>query len=153
MENNLQVNIFCIQKNDEFKTWSQKYSKLISKYANLKVINVFNKKIALAQNLSAIEAKKSYEEAFIPYKKGYCIVLDERGKDLTSMEFARLIQDKNELSFFIGGAYGLREEFSQSLDFKLSLSKLTLAHQFVKILLLEQIYRAFCINNNHPYHK
>lgn len=86
-------------------------------------------------------------------KKGYCIALDEKGKDLTSIEFAKLIQDKNELSFFIGGAYGLREEFNQSLDFRLSLSKLTLAHQFVKTLLLEQIYRAFCINNNHPYHK
>ncbi|ELB6159796.1 23S rRNA (pseudouridine(1915)-N(3))-methyltransferase RlmH, partial [Campylobacter jejuni] len=73
--------------------------------------------------------------------------------ELTSIEFAKLIQDKNELSFFIGGAYGLREEFNQSLDFRLSLSKLTLAHQFVKTLLLEQIYRAFCINNNHPYHK
>lgn len=153
MENNLQVNIFCIQKNDEFKTWSEKYSKLISKYATLKEINVFNKKIALAQNLNAIEAKKSYEEAFMPYKKGYCIALDEKGEDLTSIEFAKLIQDKNELSFFIGGAYGLREEFNQSLDFRLSLSKLTLAHQFVKTLLLEQIYRAFCINNNHPYHK
>ncbi|MBW1436178.1 23S rRNA (pseudouridine(1915)-N(3))-methyltransferase RlmH, partial [Campylobacter jejuni] len=119
----MQVNIFCIQKSDEFKTWSEKYSKFISKYATLKEINVFNKKIALAQNLNAIEAKKSYEEAFMPYKKGYCIALDERGKELTSIEFAKLIQDKNELSFFIGGAYGLREEFNQSLDFRLSLSK------------------------------
>ncbi|MCW1855552.1 23S rRNA (pseudouridine(1915)-N(3))-methyltransferase RlmH, partial [Campylobacter jejuni] len=59
----MQVNIFCIQKSDEFKTWSEKYSKFIS-YATLKEINVFNKKIALAQNLNAIEAKKSYEEAF-----------------------------------------------------------------------------------------
>ena len=153
MENNLQVNIFYIQKNDEFKIWGEKYFKFISKYAVLKEINIFNKKIASAQNLGADQAKKSYEEAFISHKKGYCIALDENGKDLTSVEFAKLIQDKNELSFFIGGAYGLREEFTRSLDFRLSLSKLTLAHQFVKILLLEQIYRAFCINNNHPYHK
>ncbi|AXP09530.1 23S rRNA (pseudouridine(1915)-N(3))-methyltransferase RlmH [Campylobacter hepaticus] len=153
MENNLQINIFCIQKNNKLETWNEKYSKLISKYATLKQIHIFNKKISSAQNLGILEAKKSYEEAFIPHKKGYCIVLDEKGKNLTSIEFAKLIQNKNELSFFIGGAYGLREEFTQSLDFKLSLSKLTLAHQFVKILLLEQIYRAFCINNNHPYHK
>ncbi|MPB27812.1 23S rRNA (pseudouridine(1915)-N(3))-methyltransferase RlmH, partial [Campylobacter jejuni] len=85
--------------------------------------------------------------------KGFCIVLDERGKELTSVEFAKLIADKNNLNFFIGGAYGLRDEFNQRLEFRLSLSKLTLAHQFVKILLLEQIYRAFCINSNHPYHK
>lgn len=147
------MNIFYIQKNDEFKTWSEKYSKLICKYATLKEINVFNKKISSAQNLGVQEAKKSYEEAFTPYKKGFCIVLDERGKELTSKEFARLIRDKNVLSFFIGGAYGLREEFTQNFDFSFSLSKLTLEHHFVKILLLEQIYRAFCINNNHPYHK
>lgn len=153
MENDLQVNIFHIQKNDEFDTWSKKYTKLISKFANLKEYNLFNKKIALAQNLNAQSAKKSYEEAFIPYKKGFCIVLDERGKELTSIEFAKLIADKNEISFFIGGAYGLNEDFTKSLDFSLSLSKLTLAHQFVKTLLLEQIYRAFCINSNHPYHK
>ncbi len=149
----MQINIFCIQKNNELKIWSEKYYKLISKYATLKQMDIFNKKIASAQNSSAAKAKKSYEEVFIPYKKGFCIVLDEKGKELTSMEFAKLIRDKNEISFFIGGAYGLREEFSQSLDFRLSLSKLTLAHQFVKTLLLEQIYRAFCINNNHPYHK
>lgn len=153
MENDLQVNIFHIQKNDEFKIWGEKYAKLISKFADLKEHNLFNKKIAAAQNLNAQAAKLSYEEAFTPHMKGFCIVLDERGKELTSVEFAKLIADKNNLNFFIGGAYGLRDEFSQSLDFRLSLSKLTLAHQFVKILLLEQIYRAFCINSNHPYHK
>ncbi|MCC8277230.1 23S rRNA (pseudouridine(1915)-N(3))-methyltransferase RlmH [Campylobacter sp. VicNov18] len=149
----MQVNIFCIQKNDEFSTLNEKYSKLICKYATLKEFNIFNKKIAHAQKLGPMQAKKSYEEAIIPYKKGYCMVLDERGKNLTSKEFAKLIQDKNEISFFIGGAYGLSEEFGCSFDFKFSLSKLTLAHQFVKALLLEQIYRAFCINNHHPYHK
>lgn len=149
----MRINIFCIQRDDEFSTLKEKYTRLISKYATLKENNLLNRKISRAQNMGSLEAKKSYEESFLPYKKGFCIALDERGKELTSFEFAELLKDKNELSFFIGGAYGLREEFTQSLNFSLSLSRLTLAHQFAKILLLEQIYRAFCIRNNHPYHK
>lgn len=151
--NNLRLNICCIQKSDSFQNHSEKYTKLISKYAKIQEYNLFNKKIASAQNLNANEAKKSYTEAFLPYKQGFCIALDERGKELTSEEFSKLIADRNELSFFIGGAYGMEREFTQNLDFCLSLSRLTLAHQFVKILLLEQIYRAFCINHHHPYHK
>lgn len=149
----MQINVFYIQKDDEFSTLKEKYLKLISKYATLKENNLLNKKILAAQNLGALEAKKSYEEAFLPHKKAFCIALDERGKELTSLQFSKLLQDKNEVNFFIGGAYGLREEFIQNLDFSLSLSRLTLAHQFAKILLLEQIYRAFCIQHNHPYHK
>lgn len=154
MENDLQVGIFCIQKSDdEFKVLNEKYLKLITKYAQIEERNLFNNKIAKAQNQGALEAKKSYKEAFLNYKKGFCIALDEKGKSLDSLEFAKLLKDKNELNFFIGGAYGLSKEFSQSLDFTLSLSKLTLAHKFAKLLLLEQIYRALCINHNHPYHK
>lgn len=149
----MQINIFYIQKDDEFSILREKYARLVSKYVTLRENNLLNKKISRAQSLGTLEAKKSYEEAFLPHKKGFCIALDERGEELTSLEFAQLLRDKSELSFFIGGAYGLREEFIQGLDFSLSLSRLTLAHQLAKILLLEQIYRAFCIHNNHPYHK
>ncbi len=149
----MQIRIFYIQKDDEFGVLREKYLRLISRYAVLRENNLLNKKISKAQNLGALEARKSYEEAFLPYKKDFCIVLDERGEQLTSVEFARLIENKKVLNFFIGGAFGLGEEFLRAFDFRLSLSRLTLAHQFAKILLLEQIYRAFCIHNNHPYHK
>lgn len=149
----MQIHIFSIQKHKDFEDLSEKYKQYISVFATLKEYNLFSKKIALAQNCNSLAAKKSYEEAFKPRKKGFCVVLDEKGKALNSKEFADFIESKNQLSFFIGGAYGLREEFVKSFDFCLSLSKLTLAHRFVRILLLEQIYRAFCIKNNHPYHK
>ncbi|TQR31279.1 23S rRNA (pseudouridine(1915)-N(3))-methyltransferase RlmH [Campylobacter sp. MIT 99-7217] len=150
----MQINVFSIQKNSlEFKESEEKYIKFISKFALLKDISLFNNKIANAQKIGAKEAKKSYEEQLKPYKKGFCVVLDERGKELNSLEFSNLLSDKNELSFFIGGAFGLEEEFIKSFDLALSLSRLTLAHQFVKILLLEQIYRGFCIKYKHPYHK
>lgn len=56
-------------------------------------------KNSLSSKFKCHRSKKSYEEAFMRYKKGYCIALDEKGKDLTSIKFAKLIQDKNELSF------------------------------------------------------
>lgn len=149
----MRVNIICIQKKDELKELTKKYTKLISNYSQIKEFNLFNQKISLAQNISPLEAQKSYEKAFKPYKKNFSIALDERGKNLNSLEFARLLKDKNEVNFFIGGAFGLRKEFIDTLDFSLCFSSFTLAHQLVKILLLEQIYRAFCINFNHPYHK
>ncbi|MBK1972227.1 23S rRNA (pseudouridine(1915)-N(3))-methyltransferase RlmH [Campylobacter sp. TTU_617] len=149
----MRVNIICIQKKDELKELTKKYTKLISNYSQINEFNLFSQKISLAQNISPLEAQKSYEKAFEPYKKGFSIVLDEKGRKLNSLEFANLLKDKNEISFFIGGAFGLRKEFINTLDFSLCFSSFTLAHQLVKILLLEQIYRAFCINFNHPYHK
>ena len=149
----MQLGIFYLQKSEDLAHLSEKYAKLISKYATLKEHNLFDKKVAKAQIQGIQNAQKSYEEAFLPHKKGFCVLLDERGTELNSIEFAKLIENKNELNFFIGGAYGFRREMLDKFDFNLALSRLTLAHHFVKILLLEQIYRAFCINHNHPYHK
>ncbi|MCW1359993.1 23S rRNA (pseudouridine(1915)-N(3))-methyltransferase RlmH [Campylobacter sp. US33a] len=150
----MQINIFSIQKNDkEFDELKHKYIKLLKPYAVVNDTYIYNKHITHAQNLGAKEAKKSYGEALNPYKKGFCIVLDENSKEVNSIEFANLLKDKNEISFFIGGAYGLSKDFIASFDLAISLSRLTLAHKFVKILLLEQIYRGFCINHAHPYHK
>ncbi|NDJ27323.1 23S rRNA (pseudouridine(1915)-N(3))-methyltransferase RlmH [Campylobacter sp. MIT 19-121] len=150
----MQIHIICVQKKQgEFQSLEHKYTKLISHYARLNEYNVFNNKIANAHKLSASEAKKSYEEPLLAHKKGYSIILDERGKSFDSLEFSRLLVDKSELSFFIGGAYGFEKSFLSHFDLSLSLSKLTLAHHLVKIVLLEQIYRAFCLHYQHPYHK
>ena len=150
----MQINIFSIQKNVlDFKILSDKYIKLISNFANIKDFFIFNNKINQAQKLGVSFAQKSYEEHLIPYKKNFCIILHERGKKYNSLEFANIIKNKNEISFFIGGAFGFSEEFIKSFDMVISLSRMTLAHNLAKIILLEQLYRAFCINSNHPYHK
>lgn len=149
----MRINIFYIQKNEELSFLKEKYKKFITKYAHIKENNLFSKKIAAAQNQGRNEAQKSYEEAFMPHKKGFCIVLDEKGKEPTSVEFSKLIENKSEINFFIAGAYGLSAEFIQKFDLSLSLSRLTLTHHFAYVILLEQIYRAFCLQHNHPYHK
>ena len=144
----------CIQKNESlYQPLNDKFIKLISNFASIKDICVFNAKINAAQKQGQIAAQQSYTEHLKPYKKGFCVILHENGKSLSSVEFAKFLADKNELSFFIGGAFGFEKSFVESFDFSLSLSHFTLAHQLAKILLLEQIYRAFCINAKHPYHK
>lgn len=146
------INIYSVSKNDkEFKELNEKYIKLISSFAKINDKQIFSKKIAKAKDEKS--AKLAYEAEFIPLKKGYSVVLDEKGLDLNSKEFASLIEDRVCVSFFIAGAYGLEDEFKKSFDLSLRLSSLTLAHKFAKCLLLEQIYRAFCINTKHPYHK
>lgn len=150
----MRISLFCIQKNAaEFAPLNEKFAKLVSNYAKLEQLCVFNAKINAAQKQGKLAAQQSYAEHLKPYKKGFCVVLDESGKEFTSVEFANLLKDKSEISFFIGGAFGFDKGFLSEFDLVLSLSKLTLAHQMAKILLLEQLYRGFCILHKHPYHK
>lgn len=85
------------------------------------------------------------------------ILLDERGKEYTSVELARIIQDKisyagKDIVFIIGGAYGFSDAVYQRSNSKLSLSKMTFSHQMVRAIFAEQIYRAFTIMRGEPYH-
>ena len=85
------------------------------------------------------------------------ILLDERGKEYTSMELAKVIQDKisysnKDIVYVIGGAYGFSEEVYRRANSKMSLSKMTFSHQMVRAIFAEQIYRAFTIIRGEPYH-
>ena len=87
----------------------------------------------------------------------YIVLLDDKGKQLTSKGFAMYIENKTitvpkRLVFLIGGPYGFSEDIVAVSNEKLSLSKMTLTHQMVRLLFTEQIYRAMTILNNEPYH-
>ena len=141
----MKISVFNIQKSDEFKTEISQYIKM-SKFSAEVVENViFNDKIAKAQSKS--------RAAYAPHVKGYCIGLDESGEMVDSFEFANILKDRAQISFFIGGAYGFSSNFRAKMDRCISLSRLTFAHKIAKLVLFEQIYRALCINANHPYHK
>lgn len=90
-------------------------------------------------------------------KNAYLVVLDEKGEGFTSTEFAgkikSLLQQTNTIEFVIGGADGLSEEIKSQADWVLSLSSATMPHTLARLVLVEQLYRAFSINNNHPYHR
>jgi len=95
-------------------------------------------------------------EAAIP-KGARIVALDERGKDLTTMQLSQLLtqwqRDGRDVTFVIGGADGLDTGFKASADLLLRISSLTLPHGMVRVLLAEQLYRAWSITQNHPYHR
>lgn len=89
--------------------------------------------------------------------KDYVVLLDLKGKDYTSVQMSELIMDKLDRSlpivFIIGGSHGVSPKLRERANFMWRLSNLTMPHQFVRVLLTEQIYRMFMIRNKHPYHK
>ncbi len=95
-------------------------------------------------------------EAAIP-KGSRIVALDERGRDLTTVQLSQHLQqwqqDGHDVTFVIGGADGLDKEFKTHADMLLRVSSLTLPHGMVRVLLAEQLYRAWSITQNHPYHR
>ena len=112
----------------------------------------------VVKNQSDIDIVKMQEAKLLEkYKKGYCIALEIGGKQYSSVEFAHNLKNlsniTSEITFFIGGSNGLDKKLSDSCDEKISFGKMTYPHQLMRIILTEQIYRAFMINNNRSYHK
>lgn len=112
-----------------------------------------------ARNLSAAEHREKEGELMLPLleNKKEIYILDEKGSDYTSRELARFIERKmvtgcRELLFIIGGPYGFPEKIMKKATGKISLSKLTFSHQMVRLLFLEQLYRAMTIISGEPYH-
>ncbi len=90
-------------------------------------------------------------------KDDYVIILDEKGKEFSTLEFSALMQKlimmhKKRIVFVIGGAYGVSKEVLQKADMCMSLSKMTFSHQLVRLLFAEQLYRVFTIIKGEPYH-
>jgi 23S rRNA (pseudouridine1915-N3)-methyltransferase len=149
------INIYCIAKanDDEFETLYNHFMKMSSKFAKVQLHFIFNKKIAKAQTIGAVEAQLAYTEAFEPFLNGYNVALDVKGEKLDSFKFAQLLQKSVNINFFIGGAFGFQRDFLKNCNLCVTLSDLTMAHKIANVVLLEQIFRGLCINNHHPYHK
>lgn len=144
----MQISVYSIEKKEEYASMIEGYIKQSKAFAQVKNITIFNNKIAKAS-----DPKRAYSEAFEEYLQGYTIALTPEGKLMESETFAKLLEDKAKVNFFIGGAYGFEENFKERCDLKLSLTPMTTSHKVAKIFLFEQIYRALSINFNHPYHK
>lgn len=105
---------------------------------------------------SAMETEKSRIESVIP-KGAKVVALDEKGQTLTSVHLAKTLQkwheESKDIAFVIGGADGLDPEFKKKAHHLIRLSDMTLPHGMVRVLLAEQLYRAYSIIKNHPYHR
>lgn len=111
------------------------------------------------KNMSEIQQKEKEGELILKFLQlgDYLVLLDEKGKDFTSLQFAAYLEKKmhtipKRLVFIIGGPYGFSEAVYGAASEKISLSKMTFSHQMVRLIFIEQIYRAMTILNNEPYH-
>ena len=143
------IKIICVGKVKEafYRDAIDEYMKRMGKYHKVEIIEV---------NDSNIKDEKELILKRID-KKDYIITLEIEGKENTSIEFSKLIDrilmERSNITFIIGGSDGLDDEIKALSNYKLSFSRMTFPHQLFRVILLEQIYRAFKIMNNESYHK
>lgn len=132
----------------------EEYQKRLRKYTELELIEV--KDEGLLPPMQAMEKEGEKIKKHIS-EKDYIITLEIEGKQFTSEEFSKKIEDiqmiNSNITFIIGGSYGIDRNIKERAKLHLSFSKMTFPHQLFRVLLLEQIYRAFKIMNNESYHK
>lgn len=150
--------IFCSKTNESYWIEAIKYyEKKLKNYVTIEIIE-----------LSDLKNTKNMDQKTIRQKEGELILakitatdkvilLDDKGKEYTSMQLSEFInqvqiQSTKSLVFVVGGAYGFSPEVYQRASSQLSLSKLTFSHQMVRVIFLEQLYRAYAIIHNEPYH-
>ena len=159
----MKLKIICVGKlKEKFYTAAvNEFTKRISRFAETVIIEVPDESAPEKSSAADIEKVKCIEGTRILEKLSpgeTLIALDIAGKQLSSVEFSEKIQDymlsgKSRLVFAIGGSNGLSQEVLNRADFRLSFSRMTFSHQIFRTMLLEQLYRAFKIINNEPYHK
>ncbi|GAA6311936.1 23S rRNA (pseudouridine(1915)-N(3))-methyltransferase RlmH [Intestinibacter bartlettii] len=161
--NYMRINIVCVGKIKEkyLKLGIDEFKKRLSKYCKLEIIELEDEKAP--ENLSDKEMliikEKEGKKILSKIKdNSYVIALAIDGKNLSSEELAETINKLgvrgiSNITFVIGGSLGLSDEVLSRADYKLSFSKMTFPHQLMRLILLEQVYRAYRINNGEPYHK
>ena len=150
------IKIICVGKIKEkyLKDAIEEYKKRLSKYTKLEIIEVND---IDNPNIDIVLLKeKELIEKYIDIKD-FVITLEIEGNMLSSEELAKKIDNifntNSNITFIIGGSYGIHQDIKNRSNYKLSFSKLTFPHQLFRVNLLEQIYRTFKINNNEAYHK
>lgn len=151
----LKINIISIGKVKEkyILDGIAEFSKRLKKYTNFKIIELSEEE----DNSTAVAKETNRILEKISKSKGYNILLDIRGVNISSEELASKIENLtlnyDEINFIIGGSRGVSDELRQKSDFLLSFSKMTFPHMLFRLMLIEQIYRSICIINNIKYHK
>ena len=163
MENSMKITLITVGKIKEkyLKDAMAEYSKRLSRYCKLEIVEVADEKTPDNASDTVEDAIRDKEgERILKYIKedAYVITLEIAGKMLTSEEMAEKIeklgvQGTSHIIFIIGGSIGLGREILKRSDYALSFSKMTFPHQLMRVILLEQIYRSYRIMNHEPYHK
>ena len=155
----MRINLVCMGKTDdkEISNLVKYYQNRLPKYWNFDIIEIAD--VKNAKNLSPELLKKEEGKLFLNLieNSDTVVLLDEKGKQFTSREFASKIDNwmsssVKKVSIIIGGAYGFSEEMYERANEKMSLSKMTFTHQMIRLFFVEQIYRADQILQGKPYH-
>lgn len=158
----MKIKIYAIGKiKDFYKLGVDEYIKRLSSYCKVEVVELKDESIGDKPNQKEIQKVIDLESKRVVAQlkdNEYLIALDLDKKQMTSEEFAFYINEQLEvhganISFVIGGSYGLSDELKKRANASICLSKMTFPHQLARLILLEQIYRAFKILNNETYHK
>ncbi len=153
----IKIKIVCVGKIKDayLDSGIKEYLKRLTSYAKVEIIEVKDEKIDNEDKVKEIEGKRILEKLDKDY---YNIFIDLHGKQMSSEKLAVYTQNLidrgiGNLCFVIAGSLGYSKEVLEYANFRLSLSEMTFTHQMTRLLVLEQIYRVFKINNNETYHK
>jgi 23S rRNA (pseudouridine1915-N3)-methyltransferase len=155
----MKIKLICVGKNTTsfINEGIVEYANRITKYISFDIIYIKSLKYSKSSEIPTLKKQES-ELVFKNIEKNdFVILLDEKGKQYSSVGFSEFIEKKissavKNVAFVIGGAYGFSEELYKRSNESLSLSKMTFPHQLVRMIFLEQLYRAFSILNKEPYH-
>lgn len=159
----MNIDILCVGKIKEkyLRDAVDEYSKRLSRYCKINIVEVNDEKTP-DEGIDSLEEKvrETEGERLARYLKdnAFIVTLEIEGSQLSSPELAKKIGDiavsgRSHIQFIIGGSLGLSKDIIKRADMHLSFSQMTFPHQLMRVILLEQIYRAFKINANEPYHK
>lgn len=156
------VKIICAGKIKEkyFTDAIKEYAKRLSRFTKLEIVEIPDEKIpdkASAKEEEQIKAKEGAAMLAKIRTSDYVIAMCIEGKQLDSVELAQSLEkismQSSNICFVIGGSLGLSDEVKSRAQLRLSFGKITLPHQLMRVVLCEQLYRAYKINNNEQYHK
>jgi len=155
----MKIKLLAIGKTDDKHLISliETYKQRLKHYINFELEIIPD--IKNVKNLSQVQQKEKEGELILKKltNTDVLLLLDEKGKEMRSIDFAKFLQKKmnsgiKQLVFVIGGPYGFSENIYKKSQGKISLSKMTFSHQMIRLFVVEQIYRAFTILKNEPYH-
>ena len=155
----MNIELIVIGKTDQQEVASlvEQYAKRVNHYCKFTVTTIAD--VKNTRNMAPSRQKQLEGEMILRLisEGDWVVLMDERGRQFTSMEYAswlqkRMLSGVKRLAIVIGGPYGFSEEVYQRANEKISLSMMTFSHQIVRAIFAEQLYRAFTILNNEPYH-
>lgn len=155
----MKITLLCIGKTDDkfIQEGIDKYLKRLKHYVTFNIVVIPD--IKNVKNISQVQQMEKEAEAFLKKinNQDFVVLLDERGVEFRSIEFSDFLSIKmtsgvTHAVFLIGGPYGFASKIRDRANFSISLSKMTFSHQMVRMFFVEQVYRAFSIMKNEPYH-